>query len=305
LCLILFYGNHSFSGLLEFTSLPTAVLEQLMRYLDLKSILRLSQINKYFYEYIFSTEEIWRGFYDRWFGYSNSSRRGRTASKKEPSINYKKQFQKLATELPPGAMSEMLDTMLWPTRGKKIMEEEEDSEDYEMKEEYVYRIFGNPQDGYSFRFKGKSQDKEYIGWAQKYYDHWVVSPCHIPKTVLDTATLHCYQHMRDFLEVDFDYLEEEEEDGELSLEGTLHDKAFKKISPQEAYTSLERLGIWVTRNFWEFERPPMEGAQPGDAAYVLTFNNDWSEHHMWCLIDPENNTVSFDSCFVNHLFDHH
>jgi hypothetical protein len=65
--------------------------------------------------------------------------------------------------------------------------------------------------------------------------------------------------MRDFLEVDFDYLEEEEEDGELSLEGTLHDKAFKKISPQEAYTSLERLGIWVTRNFWEFERPPMEG----------------------------------------------
>jgi len=209
-------------------------------------------------------------------------------------------------------MSEMLDTILWPMRKNKNIsttEEEDDDngnefEDYEMKEEYIYKILGNPTAGYTFKFKGKHQEKEYTGWAQKYRDHWVVSPHPIPKSILDIATIQCYEYMRDFLEVNFDSFEEDDDEYmRIFSSSSLDQKKLKKISVEDAYRSLERITVWVSRNYWEFERPPIEGIQPTDSIYFLTFNNESSDHYLWCMIDPNSNSVSFDSCLMNQLFE--
>jgi len=109
--------------------------------------------------------------------------------------------------------------------------------------------------------------------------------------------------MRDYLDASFEFDDEVEEDAPDPKMDIKIPKSHAKIQPVDAYSCLERLGVWVTRNYWEFERPPIEGAQPGDSPYVLTFNNDWSDHYMWCLVNPVNNLVTFDSCFVNNLFD--
>jgi hypothetical protein len=62
--------------------------------------------------------------------------------------------------------------------------------------------------------------------------------------------------MRDQLNIPFDEesydTEEEYEEGEeVSVS-----KKPKMFTAEDAYQELQRIGIWVVRNYFEFERPP-------------------------------------------------